>query len=247
MTGERIRKKLKGGGYNEHIYFRCANNHPDADHPKIRWRQDVLEEAVVKDLELLRMHPEYADWFRKALTAAFANINEAASRQQKAFQKRKTELENMQERLLNGYLAGVIDQAVFESKSNALKNELATLAQSTENSRNFDPSKGDGAMQIFNFSQKATDLWHGSNNTLKRDLLESLSLNRTVSDVSLCITKRKPFDVLAEWPTFEKSRGERIRTSDLCVPNAALYQTEPLPEKSEAGNIPNHRDNCKLQ
>ncbi|MCX5636904.1 MAG: hypothetical protein NTX52_04320, partial [Planctomycetota bacterium] len=80
MTGERIRKKLKGGGYNEHIYFRCANNHPDADHPKIRWRQDVLEEAVVKDLELLRMPPEYADWFRKALTAAFANINEAASR-----------------------------------------------------------------------------------------------------------------------------------------------------------------------
>ncbi|MBM4103116.1 MAG: recombinase family protein [Planctomycetes bacterium] len=209
MTGERIRKKLKGGGYNEHIYFRCANNHPDADHPKIRWRQDVLEEAVVKDLELLRMPPEYADWFRKALTAAFANINEAASRQQKAFQKRKTELENMQERLLNGYLAGVIDQAIFENKSNALKNELATLTQSTENSRNFDLSKGNNAIQLFDFSQKAADLWRSSNNALKRDLLESLSLNRAVSDVSLCITKRKPFDILAKRPKFEKSRGDR--------------------------------------
>ena len=210
MTGERIRKKLKGGGYNEHIYFRCANNHPDADHPKIRWRQDILEGAVVKDLESLRMPPEYADWFRKALTAAFANINETAVRQQKAFQKRKTEIENMQDRLLNGYLTGVIDQAIFENKSNALKNELATLTQSTENSRNFDPSKGDNAVQIFDFSQKAADLWRGSNNTLKRDLLESLSLNRAVSDISLCITKRKPFDILAERPKIEKSRGEWI-------------------------------------
>jgi hypothetical protein len=27
-----------------------------------------------------------------------------------------------------------------------------------------------------------------------------------------------------------KSRGERIRTSDLSVPNRALYQAEPRPE-----------------
>ena len=64
------------------------------------------------------MHPEYADWFCKALTSAFANINEVAARQQKAFQKRKTEIENMQERLQNGYLTGVMDQTVFENKSN---------------------------------------------------------------------------------------------------------------------------------
>jgi site-specific DNA recombinase len=28
ITGERIRRKLKGGGVREHLYYRCANNHP---------------------------------------------------------------------------------------------------------------------------------------------------------------------------------------------------------------------------
>ena len=32
--------------------------------------------------------------------------------------------------------------------------------------------------------------------------------------------------VLTAWPTGQ-NRGDKIRTCDLCVPNAALYQTEP--------------------
>ena len=64
-------------------------------------------------------------------------------------------------------------------------------------------------IRIFELSQKAADLWGGSNNTLKRELLETLSLNRNVSNVSLCITKRKPFDILAARPKIEKNRGER--------------------------------------
>ena len=93
MTGERIRKKLKTGGFNEHIYYRCANNHPDSDHPKVRWRAKDLEDAVTKDLQTLRLAPEYAAWFRKALTAAFTNaftnIGETTARQQKNPSKTK--------------------------------------------------------------------------------------------------------------------------------------------------------------
>ena len=33
--------------------------------------------------------------------------------------------------------------------------------------------------------------------------------------------------VLAAWPSGPKNRGDVIRTRGLCVPNAALYQTEP--------------------
>ncbi len=39
-------------------------------------------------------------------------------------------------------------------------------------------------------------------------ILEALSLNRSLSNVSLCITKRKPFDVLAEQTILNKSRGD---------------------------------------
>ena len=42
----------------------------------------------------------------------------------------------------------------------------------------------------------------------KRTILECVSLNRTVSDVSLVLTKRKPFDFFAERPLFETTRGD---------------------------------------
>lgn len=209
MTGEVIRKKLKNGGVNEHIYYRCANNNPDTDHPKVRWRAKDLEDAVIDDLRTLRLAPEYADWFRRALTAAFANIGETTAKQQKALNKRKGEVKGMQEKLLNAYLGNIIDQQVFESKSSALNTELADLDRSIETVQRFDPARGEGAVQIFDFSQKAANLWEGSNSAEKRKLLEIVSLNRHVSDVSLCVEKRKPFDFLAKRLVLEKSRGDR--------------------------------------
>ena len=43
---------------------------------------------------------------------------------------------------------------------------------------------------------------------MKRELLEALSLNRSLSDVTLCVTKRKPFDILAEQTILNKNRGD---------------------------------------
>jgi len=52
------------------------------------------------------------------------------------------------------------------------------------------------------------------------ELLKTLSLNRT-SDVSLCITKRKPFDILTEQPKIEENRGNCPSFEPLL--NAFLY------------------------
>ena len=41
---------------------------------------------------------------------------------------------------------------------------------------------------------------------------------------------RKPFNVLAEGLFSKKSRGNRIRTCGLLVPNQALYQAELCPD-----------------
>ena len=40
--------------------------------PSVRWKAADLEEAIVADLEKLRLPtPEIADWFRKSLHSAF--------------------------------------------------------------------------------------------------------------------------------------------------------------------------------
>lgn len=74
ITGERIRRRLKSGGVNVHVYYRCANNDPGPDHPTVRWREDDLEEAIYEDLKSLELPAEASDWFRSALRAATEDI-----------------------------------------------------------------------------------------------------------------------------------------------------------------------------
>jgi len=72
----------------------------------------------------------------------------------------------------------------------------------------FDPAFGRTALAVFDLTQNLASIWRGSNSTGKRTLLKFVSLNRTVSDASVALTKRKPFDLLVERPLLKKSRGE---------------------------------------
>jgi site-specific DNA recombinase len=210
ITGERIRRKLKGGGVREHIYYRCANNHPGPDHPTVRWKSEDLEQAILKDLSALSYEAELADWFRNQLGDAISDLTSSRRRQSTALVKRKSELANMQDRLLNAYLAGTVEEGVFKSKSNELKSEANKTDESLASLGDVDPARGKVAMAIFDFAQNAAETWRRSNNTVRREILDLVCLNRTLGDVNLDTTKRKPFDVFAERLVFNDSRGDRI-------------------------------------
>ncbi|MSR59741.1 MAG: recombinase family protein [Planctomycetaceae bacterium] len=211
ITGEHIQRKLKCGGARHHHYYRCANNHPGPDHPRVRWSAADLEQAVVEDLERLRMpSPDVANWFQTALTAAFSDLSTQERQQRTSLTKRQSELKAMQDRLLNAYLASTVDEATFKAKSAELAHEAAKVMEVVDSLGDYDPARGDAALAIFKWSQNAAEIWRGSNNALKRDILDSVCLNRTLSDVSLVTTKRKPFDILVERPLFSESRGDRI-------------------------------------
>ena len=211
ITGEKIRRKLKCGGVREHIYYRCANNNPGPDHPKVRWRATDLEIAIIKDLQGLKFPtPEIAAWFRKSLTAAFADVASAKQRQLSAMTKRIAELATMQDRLLNAYLGGTIDEATYSAKSAELKGETAKAEETIEHLNGVEPVDAELGLRLFDWSQNVADLWLGSNITQKREILDLLCLNRAISDVSLVLAKRKPFDFLVERLQCQSSRDDRI-------------------------------------
>lgn len=211
ITGERIKRKLKGGGVRVHDYYRCANNYPDDDHPSVRWRADDLEDAIIADLTTLKMpDDEVTEWFRESLQTAFADIGELQRNQRIALAKRQSELTNMNERLLNAFLAGSIDEPTFNAKLAALRDELAQLEESLGNAPSLEPVDVRAALAVFEFSQKVPEIWRGSKMLQKRRILETLSLNRIVGDVTLVLEKRKPFDELAKRPEIQLSRGDRI-------------------------------------
>lgn len=211
ITGERIKRKLKNGEINEHIYYRCANNHPKPDHPKVRWRESQPEIAIAKDLCSLRCrNPEVAKWFRKAIEEAFTDLSGAKKRQISNLTKRPTELVAMQDRLLNAYLTGTVDQDSYASKANEIKRELKGVEESMEKTNGQDTVGTDLGVKFFDLSQNLGDLWLGSNSTRKREILNLVCLNRTLSDVSLVLVKSKPFDFLAERLSVQSSCGSRI-------------------------------------
>lgn len=211
ITGERIRRKLSGGSVREHLYYRCANNHPGPDHPRVRWKSEVLEQAIVEDLGKMRLEtPEVAAWFRATLQESVTDLTAHRRRQATSLTKRKSDLAIMQDRLLNAYLAGTVEVAVYKAKSNELRAQAASVDESLEKLGDVDPTRGDLAVAFFDWTQRAAETWRRSNNAIRREILDLICLNRTLGDVSLVTTKRKPFDVFAEQLVSQNSRGDKI-------------------------------------
>jgi hypothetical protein len=64
------------------------------------------------------------------------------------------------------------------------------------------------AKRVYDFTQDASRVWLSSNKETKQRLLRAFSLNRTVTDVTLCLEKRKPFSFLTERLPVRTSRGD---------------------------------------
>jgi hypothetical protein len=209
MTGETIRRALSGGGVNEHLYYRCGHPKPGDDHPVVRWKESELERAILDDLGGLRIpDADIAGWFREQIRRTFTDTDAVQTERRRALIKRRSELAGMQNRLLNGYLAGILDDDALKSKSAELKRELATVEEALAQAERFDPEAQTRALAVFDFSQNLENIWRGSNSAVRREIVESVSLNRTLSDVTLVLEKRKPFDLLAERPLLKIGRGD---------------------------------------
>ena len=211
LTGEEIRRKLKGGGVRTHLYYRCANNAPDADHPHIRWRSEDLEEAIVAELGKFRLPTEeIAGWFRNAIGAALGGVATEYRDQTAALAKRRSELANMQDRLLNAYLAGSIEESTHVKKTAELKQEATRIQDELARLSSGTTAYPTLPLAVFDWTQRLPETWRGSNALAKREILETISLNRKVDGATLWLEKRKPFDFLIEGLSVQLSRSERI-------------------------------------
>ncbi len=190
MTGERIKKKLKDGGCNVHVYYKCGNNAKADDHPTVRWREPQVEEAIVAELDSICIPvPRIQQWFRDAIEARFENPATAEKERRSRLAKRRTELANMQDRLLNAYLQGVVDEAAFGVKSSEIKAQLADVEKQLEGAGAVTEENGRLALSVYDFSQNLAEIWQGSNFPSRRAILECVSSNRELTTTSFCVTK----------------------------------------------------------
>ena len=211
ITGERICRKRADGTVRVHQYYRCANNHPGADHPRVRWREADVEAAIVGELEKLRMPNEKtSQWFRDTLQKAFSDMRTEHANRKRLVARRKVDLERQHERLLTLYLEGHLDAGTFQDRSASLQGQISEADKAMNTCGDMDRSCGDLAVQVYDFTQRAADIWRRSKRPEKQTLLRAISLNRVLGDVTLCLEKRKPFSFLAERLPVLSGRGDWI-------------------------------------
>ena len=181
--------------------------------PRVRWREEQLERTIAEELGRTRLESDaMRGLVRTAMEAAFADLGSQQRKQAQALTKRQSELKGMQEWLLNAFLNGTIEEAVFAARSEELKVELAKTDRHLEQVDRVDPSHGAAALAIFDWSQQAADEWLGSNKAGRREILDTVCLNRKPSDASLCLEMRTPFRELSERRSLQNSRGDRRLT-----------------------------------
>ena len=211
ITGECIKRKLKDGGVRVHTYYRCANNYPADDHPKVRWKECDVEQLVLNELDAMKMPtPELADWFGQALQEGFAEIRNSGVTQKRILGRKRTELTKQNDRLLQLYLQGHVDAEAFQDKSTMLQGQMQEVEQALAACSDIDPACGAMARRAYDFTQDASRIWLSSNKETKQRLLRAFSLNRILGDASLALEKRKPFSFLTERLPVQTSRGDWI-------------------------------------
>jgi len=233
ISGELIRRKLADGSVNEHVYYFCSNNNPAADHPKVRWRAEDLEAAIVDQLNSLKLPNEkVTEWFRTSLRAALSDEVKYRQQSHAALVKRERELEAQKARLLDAYLAGSVEKDVLARKTDEIKLDLERVRQELGTEAKTHGDFTDAATSIFDLTQRAAETWLRSNTSIRRELLEVFCSNRHLSDLSLDMDWRKPFDVLAKQPVFDNGVAKRTRTADLLShsqpPDVPSPPTDPL-------------------
>ncbi len=145
------------------------------------------------------------------------DIQAESQAQRQELQRQQTLLAEQQDRVLNMRLDDDVNQTTYANKRTeiVLRQSRFSLMPSTAHARKW----GELTSKVFELSQVLRQKWLTADCDEKRRILEIVCLDFSLVDVTLVPTKRKPFDVLAEGLLVQSSRGDRIRTCDLLVPN----------------------------
>lgn len=81
----------------------------------------------------------------------------------------------------------MLDYKTYKTKSNELKAETTQVDESVGQLGDVDTVRGDLTVRLFDWTQKAAEVWSGSNSTHRRVILNAVCLNRVLSDINLVL------------------------------------------------------------
>ncbi|HEY2759600.1 MAG TPA: recombinase zinc beta ribbon domain-containing protein, partial [Pirellulales bacterium] len=209
LTGERKTKQTKAGE-RVYYYYRCTYYNV-AEHPRTRVTEAELDRQVLAVFDRIRIEDDgVREWFREVLRSQTRDTQADALARRAELERQVTMTINQQEKLLNLLIDDVVDQEAFARKHTELRDRLADLRLQLEALDRSRDETAEIAVKVFELSQTLRQQWLTADYAAKRRIMEIVFLNCRLDDATLLPTIRKPFDVLAERPSVQLSRGDKI-------------------------------------
>jgi DNA invertase Pin-like site-specific DNA recombinase len=184
---------LIGERQKGHVYYRCQT----ADCPTTCIREEAVDVAVLEQFELLQFSEEERAWFRPKLAQMKL---QNADEQEKVIVAVSLQLAQVKERLnrlTDAYIDRLIERELFEQRKSALLLERTDLEQRLAE---WEDGRRNPADELLNFLERADGAYLAYKHGLpeeRRDLLDALTSNRTVSGKVAEIMLKLPFSEIA--------------------------------------------------
>lgn len=203
-----IKGKATKKGPREYRYYRCARYNA-AGHPSVRVREAELDAQVLAMFARMKVEDAKVHaWVVNVLRAKAGARQRITESKAARLVQELSEIKERKGRLLNLRLAGEIDAETFSQKNVELRDREGEIALEIEAQGRQQSELADLAVRVFELSQSLSEKWVAADIAEKRQLLQIASLNFSLDGVKLVPIMRKPFDILAEGPSIQQSRGD---------------------------------------
>jgi DNA invertase Pin-like site-specific DNA recombinase len=203
--------RCRGCGYSligelqkGHRYYRCHTK----DCPTKAIREELLLREVERVLEMVHLSPEELSLLDELLDNFSAQWATEAERLQESFSLQLKAIGDRLLRLTDAYIDGQLAKDAFDDRRLALLMEKRDLEERIARSV-AGPVVVSRARAFLERAQSAQSLFRSALNTDKRELLETLTSNRTVLKKDVAIELRIPFSMIAARPTVTHGGAHR--------------------------------------
>jgi len=205
-------RHLTGEIQKGHVYYRCHG--PDC--PGVSWRSEDLEEIVLSQVRRIRLDAEGLGDLRDLVRDLCQNEEGERNRLKSSTALRLQQVDDRCARLTDLLIDNVIDQRTFNERREKLLVQRQGIVEGLR--RISQPSPLNELLAGFERQNSELLRYDLLDNDEKREVIEMMSSNFSVSAESSTFTLRSPYREMAESDDFAECAHDRsnVRTERLC-------------------------------
>jgi site-specific DNA recombinase len=220
---------LVGERQKGHAYYRCHTHNCETK----GIREEVIDKAILTQLNLLQFSRQERAYLSARLKALKLQWNDESNEKKESFDSRIRQITERLSRLTDAYIDGDLEKRLFEERKAMLLEERRNLEDILAGWDNKKRQTPDRLAKFLELAGNAYRGYEAADPAEKRELLQIVTSNRTLTGKSLDISLVPPFRQVAE--RFLSSNGEasraQVRMNKLLAALSKLIDNDPGAEQ----------------